>query len=536
MKFSNPMFVCLFFAFGSWAALKTAVLHADEVELRNGSVFEGVVLSEDARLVVLRVSWGTLEFKKEEVVELRRKALRIRKPPVAELRPALSGERAELRQNEPLQGMTGGAATKQGAAGEGKEALASSPGSQGEPSLSSAGVAKLPPEILGQLQRGDSASREETVAALVGLGPEVLDSFLEIVRERARGTEGPRVSVEIVGAVLRAFLQEGAEDRISPILEAASAEELAYWFDAVVTLGGKEGASLAYSFLDASNNSLAEEACRAMSRMVEKRPEDVLPAIDEWYRDEAAADKRAKILRALAGARRPEATPLLVAGLGDSSDIVRLQAVQAVPVVGYLGGDWPGRLAELLGDSNPLVRRQAALVTGQLKNYDSVPILIGQLESADRGLAENVLWALRAISGQNFPANVSRWTAWWESEGKQFGKDIHVLMGRLASASQEETISALQSLGSYRGADKDRVADAILPLLGDARERVRIVALETIRQLGSLRPVEPLIDMMGRATGSFAEQVHAALVQLTGQQHPPDRAAWRRWWTEQAPR
>ena len=108
------------------------------------------------------------------------------------------------------------------------------------------------------------------------------------------------------------------------------------------------------------------------------------------------------------------------------------------------------RLRWAVDADRPETCRALLLALGELRDYDSVPLLIGLLESEDAGLSGNALWALRRITELEFPALPARWQAWYEAELAWFEReeehalrDLHVGSPSAAAAARARSANGV---------------------------------------------------------------------------------------------
>ena len=123
------------------------------------------------------------------------------------------------------------------------------------------------------------------------------------------------------------------------------------------------------------------------------------------------------------------------------------------------------------------------------QDAESVSALVEILADAPEGLRGNAHWALKHISGLEFPDDADRWRlwhegelSWWESTGKG-------LLEVLSAGDKDAIIGALRALARGR-LFRDLIRPGVEILLEDPDAEVRAAAEELMRQLGFSRPVE----------------------------------------------
>jgi len=147
----------------------------------------------------------------------------------------------------------------------------------------------------------------------------------------------------------------------------------------------------------------------------------------EMLLDMARADPsglvRATCLRALGKLAHTRSLDAARAGVVDPSPLVRQEALRLVAALRM--SDLRAKVEELFAVSSEdvSVRRECARVLGVLGGAESVPVLIGGLKPLqDNSIRIQSLYALRAITQQDFGLRVSLWTAWWK-ENEPVGSD-----------------------------------------------------------------------------------------------------------------
>jgi hypothetical protein len=131
----------------------------------------------------------------------------------------------------------------------------------------------------------------------------------------------------------------------------------------------------------------------------------------------AERERKVALIRCLAAWADPRALRPLAAQLDSEDKWTKLCALAALRRFEIDDSLLADRMRDLLSDSDPQVRREAALAAGHLKDRDpaSSDALITMLQSDDKGLRENALWALEQISGKQLGADPARWQAWQET-------------------------------------------------------------------------------------------------------------------------
>jgi hypothetical protein len=175
----------------------------------------------------------------------------------------------------------------------------------------------------------------------------------------------------------------------------------------------------------------------------------------------ASEETRARVICSIGDTNSAHGMRLLTGLLGRWSDL----DLAVVSAIAHLPGVVPAEevvptLRELLSTDDSELRRETVTALGAFQDAESVEILIGLLKEDSGGLRGNAHWALRQISGLEFPADVDRWslwyadeTSWWEKEGKR-------LLEILETGTTAEILAALRDIS-----DRRLFRDRFVPLL-----------------------------------------------------------------------
>jgi hypothetical protein len=138
----------------------------------------------------------------------------------------------------------------------------------------------------------------------------------------------------------------------------------------------------------------------------------------------------------------------------------------------------------------PGVARETVTALGFFRDAESVETLIEMLAEAPDGIRGNAHWALKHISGLEFPDDAVRWRVWctgekqwWETVGKRE-------LAALSSGDKDRILTALRLLGRGR-LFRDRIRPAVEPLLENGDPEIRAAAEELLRMLGFRRKAAP---------------------------------------------
>jgi HEAT repeat protein len=211
----------------------------------------------------------------------------------------------------------------------------------------------------------------------------------------------------------------------------------------------------------------------------------------------------------------PELDALLLAQIG------RL-AEKAAP-----GTEWHVGLAvrAFLLDSQPGMRREAALTLGKLEDAESAGELIGLLEDESDGVRKSALWALRAIAGQDLGEDPRRWLAWYLQEVDWWRADYRRIADTLRDGAPEEIGPAISEL-SLRRLFRHPMAADLASLLKHERPEIRARACVALRELEALAGARELVGALEDDHPEVRQAAAEALAASSGLHLPPEPEPW----------
>jgi HEAT repeat protein len=179
------------------------------------------------------------------------------------------------------------------------------------------------------------------------------------------------------------------------------------------------------------------------------------------------------------------------------------------------------QLARVWLDPHAATRCRAAIMAlGVLEDENAVPQLIELLEQDSRGMRDEVLWSLRRISGQQFPASRTTWIDWHAAEESWYEERWSRCVGDLGSDDEEEFTSAVQELAQHR-LYRHAIAQALCPALERDKPEFRQLVCAALADLGSTVAVRALTDVLDDDDEHVAESARAALLKITGRDPRP---------------
>ncbi|MEX0875857.1 MAG: HEAT repeat domain-containing protein [Phycisphaerales bacterium] len=137
--------------------------------------------------------------------------------------------------------------------------------------------------------------------------------------------------------------------------------------------------------------------------------------------DDPDPSVRAASIRALGRHGDPEHAPLIIRGLADGDDFVRVEAARALQRVHSEDAIEPLiRRIEEANESNIDVRAAAADALGQYRQKSVVLALIGALRDSRLAVNDRVQHSLMTLTGQNFALDRQAWLDWYNRTNDLF--------------------------------------------------------------------------------------------------------------------
>ncbi|MEW6746422.1 MAG: HEAT repeat domain-containing protein [Planctomycetota bacterium] len=270
-----------------------------------------------------------------------------------------------------------------------------------------------------------------------------------------------------------------------------------------------------------------EDALRGSLRLVEAKPE-ALPTTT------GRGSKKRKITP-----EESEAIATFRQYARDENPHVRAAAVEDLGTL-----DSPAMVEQILEaarDRDARVIEAAARALGRMKSAESLEAVLSGLSSSDARMRRAALLGVGRLEVP-LPAAVALVAPLVESGDEQIRRAAIQALSRHAGKEQaapfvkalEDPLPALRVLAA-EALGKLKVTEAALPLcarLDDADWAVRKAAAEALGRLRVRESIQPLLEHFESAEGLLVEVMYQALVAVTGQNFPLDRARWRWWWDE----
>lgn len=369
---------------------------ADVVVLRNGNRLYGIVRPKGDQGIVIHIGpRAAVTLSMSEIVEIIREPVR-RPPPRREIGPESAPAEVEA-ETEPV----GPPAREQGATETSTPPALPQP----DPVL----LARVE-ALLDQLKKEPPAPAGQVTRELVRMGPSVVPCLVAAF-------EGASESAQ---EAITAALAQSKDETVFPYLTRLVAESQdAAMKTVALRLYGRLGEPKALvtlvSLMDEIQPEIRRQGGASVELILERYPtEETYYTLERLIR-RTQGETKACLIEAISRAGSPYGLELLVDLLGrdQALDPVIISRVVASAQAGYPDELLP-KLQDLLYRDDPALRREAALALGRLRDFPSTVYLVDLLSDENRGVRENALWALRNISGLNFPADPDRWSQWFE--------------------------------------------------------------------------------------------------------------------------
>ncbi len=348
------------------------------------------------------------------------------------------------------------------------------------------------------LEWGDFQDRWDVAKILPNLGNRAIAPLISILENEDADTEQRWFAARILGKFDRpeviealAKLVKNSDEDLSQI----AAETLG-------NLGPTAVASLANLLLQEESRQFATEALAQI-----RRSETIVPLLSVVRDSQVAV--RATAIEALSSFHDSRIGPILVAALKDPATAVRKEAARALGVRSYLDAEFDlvNLLKPLLWDIRLEVCSEAAIAIGRLKTDAAATVLLELLRSATTPISLQIE-TVRALSWMETATALAylqqTLIAEFTNTNSPVCQEIVTVLGRvekpeLKAAAAEIMLDLLSTshpavhspqikkslalglgkLGDMRG------LDALIPMLGDADNSVRLHCMAALKQLGT---------------------------------------------------
>jgi HEAT repeat protein len=301
---------------------------------------------------------------------------------------------------------------------------------------------------------------------------------------------------------------------LSVIERFGSADGVGLALDLASWPGGERGARPTVGMLQAAVEAVLARDPRGFAVVVDEVPD-------------AHADLREALVRAMGASGSPRAIEPLLGLLGRQRELDLPVLTQLARLTSSDDRTLEPRridpVRELLR-ADARVAREAMIVVGRLRDFESVPVLIEYLASGDARLRQQALWSLQRISGLGLRADPGRWRAWERSESRWW-ESARTLLARLDGTDTADVLAAINEVAARR-LFRDGLSRELQPLLRRGETVIVRNACSALGQLGSPSSVGPLIDALCHPDAEVRDEARRALGTITGLDLPPDPARW----------
>ncbi|MHC4914463.1 MAG: HEAT repeat domain-containing protein [Planctomycetota bacterium] len=138
---------------------------------------------------------------------------------------------------------------------------------------------------------------------------------------------------------------------------------------------------------------------------------DVMTALEDNLE---RGDRKMKtaVIQCLAASGHPEAAELVLDCLDDEDKWVKLCALAALRKMDVKEDEFLAEVRDLVDEDDDLLRKEAMLALGHLKDPAATDLLIDIMEGPDQGMRENAQWALEKSTGLKLGSKTGRWRVW----------------------------------------------------------------------------------------------------------------------------
>lgn len=394
--------------------------------------------------------------------------------------------------------------------------------------------------VLRDSRRKDGPSHEQVVERIVRGGPEVIDSLLDVLRDRrlpplAEGERPQTLSLpqrEMILASLTHWsprvVLANMESRVAAepteanrvaALYVYSSHGVARNFSRLLELAGSTQA------LGADAEPLTAEEADALRSATAR----ILGREPRGFREFASALERASL---------DELRPLLFA-IGDTGDpcgvavlapvLVRHPELASIVIsqARRVGASIELRANDELSDvvrpyltsTRAELAAAAARALGELGDSSVAPALVEMLTASDAALAESAHWALRRMSRLDFGPRREAWAAWLASEREWWDLDAPQRLDELVRGSRATRLAAVATVGA-RTWRRHEATEGVLAVLWDNDPLLREAACHALGQLASPTALPRLVETLADPEPRVSAAARGALVSIVGTNVP----------------
>jgi HEAT repeat protein len=334
--------------------------------------------------------------------------------------------------------------------------------------------------ILESLTSDRAPSRELVVTKLAERGPIAIPAILSA----GRRLKDP-VQVEAITLALRRMNRESMEKYLFALVTGDADEKvIAMGWRHIGNEGGRAAVSRVIGVMPGNSYRVKRAVEVAFVRLL-RRHDGIATyrAIEEALK-EANRETRCRVVSSIGETDSRDGLELLVrlAGRWPGVDHAIVSAISRMPEAGLAERVVPC-LREMLENDEMNIRRETVTALAVFADVDSVKDLIEFLDDGERGMRGNSLWALRSISGLEFPESRERWDLWYQDEINWWEAEGIGLFETLLTGTNQQIVLALGMLSEHR-LHRTTVSVRIRQLLSHPDADVRDAAALALVRLG----------------------------------------------------
>jgi len=152
-----------------------------------------------------------------------------------------------------------------------------------------------------------------------------------------------------------------------------------------------------------------------------------------------------------------------------------------------------GILHGLLEDPDRSVASEALQATGEMRRYESIPVLIALLEKASGQPRFDVARTLGWLTGEDHGLAAARWKAWWDAEGQDFRMPLPEEV-EAKQAERQERREENESKAVFYGLPV--VSERLVFVLDVSGSMEHEVSKDTTRLDVALRELDHVLDLL----------------------------------------
>jgi HEAT repeat protein len=334
--------------------------------------------------------------------------------------------------------------------------------------------------ILESLTSDRAPSRDLVVRKLAERGPIAIPAILSAGR-RLKDLE----QVEAITLALRRMNRESMENYLFSLVKNETDEKvLAAAWRHIGDDGSRAAITRVIAAMPGNSYRIKRMVEVALIRLLTRHDGLATYRAVEEALKETNLETRCRVVSSIGETDSRDGLELLVriAGKYSRVDHSIVSAISHMPEAGLAERVVPC-LRQMLENEEWNVRRETITALAVFADVESVKDLIEFLGDEERGLRGNSLWALRQISGLEFPESKERWELWYEDEVNWWEAEGSGLFETLLTGTYEQIVMALAMLSEHR-LHRTTMSARIRGLLTHPDPDVREAAANALIRLG----------------------------------------------------